>query len=48
MTQDDLLLLAHILARTQGMKLSTVSVWATHGSNPMVFDRLAAGRGSRH
>ena len=45
MTQDDLLRLVHILALTQGVKLSTVSVWATNGSNPMLFDRLAAGRG---
>ena len=45
MTQDDLLLLAHILSRVRGVKLSTVSVWATGGTNPMLFDRLAAGRG---
>ena len=43
MTQDDLLLLAHILALTQGVKLSTVSVWATQGSNPMLFDWAGGG-----
>jgi hypothetical protein len=45
MTQDDLLLLAHILSRVRGVTLGTVSKWATHGSNRLLFERLAAGHG---
>jgi len=45
MTQDDLLLLAHILARVRGIKLSTLSKLATAGSNRLLFERLAAGHG---
>ena len=43
MIQDDLLLLAHILARVRGIKLSTLSKLATAGSNRLLFERLAAG-----
>ena len=45
MTQSDLLLLARTLAEARGVTLSTVSRWATRDRNPMLFDRLAAGRG---
>ena len=42
MTRDDLLTLARTLAERRGVKLSTVSVWATGGMNHLLFDRLAA------
>ena len=45
MTREDLLLLAHILSRVRGVTLDTVSKWATHGSNRLLFERLAAGHG---
>ena len=45
MTRGDLLLLAQTLAEARGVKLVTISRWATRGSNPQLFDRLAAGRG---
>jgi hypothetical protein len=45
MTQSDILLLARTLAAARGVKLSTVSRWATRDTNPMLFGRLAAGRG---
>ena len=45
MTEGDLLLLARIVAETRGVKLGTVSRWATRDTNPMLFDRLARGRG---
>ena len=45
MTEPDLLLLARIVAEARGVKLGTVSRWATRDTNPMLFDRLAQGRG---
>ena len=44
MTQGDLLTCARVLAEARGVKLVTISRWATRGSNPQLFDRLAAGR----
>jgi len=41
MTRDDLLTLARTLAESRGVKLSTVSVWATGGMNHLLFDRLS-------
>jgi hypothetical protein len=43
MTQGDLLLLARTLAEARGVKLVTIGRWVTRGSNPQLFDRLAAG-----
>ena len=45
MTQSDIPLLARTLAEARGVKLSTVSRWATRDRNPRLFDRLAAGHG---
>jgi len=39
------MLLARIVAKASGVKLGTVSRWATRDTNPMLFDRLAQGRG---
>ena len=44
MTQSDILLLARTLAAARGVKLSTVSRWATRDTNPMLFGRLAVAR----
>jgi len=44
MKQSELLLLARTLAEARGVTLNTVSKWTTRDTNPMLFDRLAAGR----
>ena len=35
------------MAEARGVKLGTVSRWATRGTNPMLFDRLAGAAAAR-